>query len=334
MSRTIPSRSRAYVWLAGALPAILALVLSLPAMAGTVKIGVLKFGTVSWELDVIKHHGLDDAEGIDLEIVEFATNGATTVALQAGGVDMIVTDWLWVSRQRAEGGDVTFAPYSNSVGALAVPANSSINNVKDLTGKRLGIAGGPVDKSWLVFRALAADHDQLDLDAAVEKVFGAPPLLNEQIELGEIDAVINYWHFIARLEARGYRTVMTANQATRALGIESEVPLIGYAFSETWAAAHADDVHGLLRASSAAKALLASSDTEWERLRPLMQAEDDATFKALRDGFRAGIPVHWGEAERADAAKLFDIMAELGGAELVGKSTVLQPGTFWPEVRY
>ena len=32
-----------------------------PAAAGTLKIGVLKFGTVNWELDVIKAHGLEAA---------------------------------------------------------------------------------------------------------------------------------------------------------------------------------------------------------------------------------------------------------------------------------
>ena len=81
---------------------------------------MLKFGTVSWELDVIKQHGLDKAAGIDLDIVELANNQATAVALQAGEVDVIVTDWLWVSRQRADGAPFTFAPYSTSVGSLMV----------------------------------------------------------------------------------------------------------------------------------------------------------------------------------------------------------------------
>lgn len=337
MSRTIRSPNRPGAlgrWLAGALPALLALLLSVPCAAGTVKIGVLKFGTVNWELDVIRHHGLDVAQGIDLEIVELAANSATTVALQAGAVDMIVTDWLWVSRQRADGADLTFVPYSKAVGSLVVPADSPIRGIADLAGRRLGIAGGPVDKSWLLFRALAAERDGLDLDSAVEKVFGAPPLLNEQIALGKIDAVINYWHFVAKLEAKGYRVVMGANEAARALGIASEVPLIGFAFSEAWAATHRADVLGMMRASREAKALLARSDSEWDRLRPLMQAEDDATFQELRDGFRKGIPARWGDAERADAVRLYDIMAELGGDELVGRSTTLQPGTFWPEFSY
>lgn len=334
MNRATRSRNKVLAALAGTLFAILALLHSPVASAGTVKIGVLKFGTVSWELDTIKQHGLDRAAGIDLEIVELATNSATSVALQAGAVDVIVTDWLWVSRQRAAGDDFTFVPYSTSVGALVVPAGSPITGLSDLRGRRVGIAGGPVDKSWLVFRALAAQRDGVDLDQSVEKLFGAPPLLNEQIELGEIDAVINNWNFVAQLQAKGYRRLLGAEEASRELGIASDVPLLGYVFRESWAGEHGGDARGLVQASRAAKKLLAESDAEWERLRPLMRVEDDATFLALRDGFRAGIPSQWGDAERADAARLFAVMAELGGRELVGDSTELQPGTFWPETVY
>ncbi|TIL70140.1 MAG: ABC transporter substrate-binding protein, partial [Mesorhizobium sp.] len=81
-----------------------------------VRIGVLKFGTVSWALDTLKHHRFDGANGIDLEVVDFAGEDATNVALLAGAIDMIVSDWLWVSRQRSEGVDLTLVPYSTDVG--------------------------------------------------------------------------------------------------------------------------------------------------------------------------------------------------------------------------
>ena len=61
-----------------------------------------KFGTVSWVLDTIQANGLDKAEGIELDIVPLASTQATTVGLQGGSVDVIATDWLWVSRERSE----------------------------------------------------------------------------------------------------------------------------------------------------------------------------------------------------------------------------------------
>lgn len=327
-------RCRMAGWLVG--PLLVALVLGgqKPAEAGTIRIGVLKFGTVNWELDAIKSNGLDRAEGLDLQVVDLANTAATTVALQAGEVDIIVTDWLWVSRQRAEGAGFTFVPYSTSVGALMLPPDSTVTTLADLAGKKLGIAGGPVDKNWLVIRAAAAQRHGVELDQTVEKVFAAPPLLNEEILSGRLDAVLNSWNFTAQLEAKGFRKLIGVEDAARDLGIATQVPLLGYVFDETWAEAHKDDLLTLVRASRKAKDLLARSDTEWDRLRPLMKAPDEATFAALRDGFRKGIPGRWGEAERADAVRLFAIMAKLGGAELVGKSAELQPGTFWNAVTY
>jgi len=302
--------------------------------AKKLRVGVLKFGTVNWEFNVIEHHGFAKAEGVDLEVVKLASKNATAVALQSGDVDMIVTDWVWVSRQRAEGEDLSFFPYSRTVGSLMVAKNSGVHSLKDLQGKRLGIAGGPVDKSWLIVRALAKQQHGIDLNASVEKVFGAPPLLIQQILSGRLDAVINFWHYVARLEAQGLSPLVTIGGAVESLGAGSGVPMLGYAFREGWANANKEAVRGLARASRTAKALLAKSQAEWDRLRPKMKAKDDATFNALRDGYRAGIPESWGDAERAAAKRIFAVLAQQGGKKLVGKSLELQAGTFWPHISY
>ena len=91
---------------------------------------------------------------------------------------------------------------------------------------------------------------------------------------------------------------------------------------------------GFLAASRKAKQILLESDAEWERLRPLMKAKDDKTFVALRNSYRRGVPTRWGEPERQDARRLFDVLAEVGGVKLVGKSAELQPGTFWAPYMY
>ncbi|HSR71859.1 MAG TPA: ABC transporter substrate-binding protein, partial [Kiloniellales bacterium] len=290
--------------------------------------------TVNWEIDVVETHGLDEAEGLDLEVKQLASKGGTTISLQAEDVDMIVSDWVWVARQCAEGQAYSFVPYSTNLGALVVPADSAIESLDDLRGKRLGIAGGPLDKSFLLLRGLTERKHGFDAGQAVETVFAAPPLLNQQILQGRVDAVLNYWHYAARLEASGLRRLIGVEDIVRELGIESKVPLVGYVFDEDWAAANEADVLAFVRATRAARGILAESDAEWERLRPRMKAEDDATFRALRDGFRAGIPQRWGEAERADAERLFKILERLGGPKLVGDATTSTDGTFWLPASY
>jgi NitT/TauT family transport system substrate-binding protein len=294
---------------------------------------VLEFGTVNWELDVIKHHGLDAERGFTLEVQGFGSGQATNVALQGGAVDAVVDDYLWVSRQRAAGEMLSFVPFSSTVGALVVPPDSDIASLADLAGKKVGIAGGPIDKSWLLLQGLAAQRHGIDLAAVAEPVFAAPPLLNEAIENGELDAVVNYWHFTARLEAKGYRELVGVEEAIAELGVASVPPQLGYVFAESFGAQHPELIAAFVDASRAAKQLL-STDQEWQRIRPLTKAEDDATLDALKRRYQEGIIAHWDKAEQADAAKLYAILAELGGEKLVGGTTELAPGTFWPGVTY
>ena len=147
---------------------------SAPRRRRPIRIGVLRYGTVSWEIDVIRHHALDAAASIAIAPVELAAAQAAQVALQAGQVDMIVVDWLWVARQRGAGADWTFVPFSDAVGALIAPAGSPIRDMPDLKGRALGIAGSPLDKSWLILRAYATQRYGIDLDAVANKSFGPP----------------------------------------------------------------------------------------------------------------------------------------------------------------
>jgi NitT/TauT family transport system substrate-binding protein len=299
--------------------------------AQPVRLGLLRFGTVSWEIDTIRHHGLDRANGIALDVTEFAGEDAAGIALMAGSVDMMVSDWLWVSRERGQGGDLTLLPFSSAIGAIMVPGDSSLKALPDIKGRRIAVAGGPFDKSWLLLRAHAQRDFGFDPQRECEIAHGAPPLLAEKALQGEFDAVLNFWQFCARLEAAGFRRLIGADDAARALGASGSPCVLGYVFHDAWAKANPQSVAGFARASAAAKEILATSDAEWERLHALVRAEG-TTLAVLRDRFRQGIPRRPVEAEEADAALLYRVLAEIGGAELVGSGTELAPGTFWRQM--
>ena len=293
-----------------------------------VRVGVLKFGTVNWELKAMQHHGLDKANGFELEIVPFAGGDATRIALMGGSVDVVVSDWLWVSRQRSEGRQLTFVPYSSSVGAIMVPGDSDIQSLNDLRGKNIGVAGGPLDKSWLLLQGMARQEHDFDLAAENELAFGAPPLLAEKAKDGELDAVLNYWHFCARLEAEGFRRLVSAEEAANALGSSGPVSAIGYVFSEQWG--QDGLAAGFVKASRDTKAIMNDSDQEWQRLSDSGAIKDSPNaLVVLRDRFREGIPVRAHDEEVADAGLLYQVLSELGGTKLVGDSTVMVEGTYW-----
>ena len=100
--------------------------------AKTIKIGSLQYGSVNWELKLIKELELDKKYNFDLEIVELASKNAAAVALQGGAVDLIVTDWFWVSRQRNEGRLFSFVPHSMAAGGLIASIDSKITQDIDL----------------------------------------------------------------------------------------------------------------------------------------------------------------------------------------------------------
>ncbi|AYH43314.1 ABC transporter substrate-binding protein [Azoarcus sp. DN11] len=319
----------ARAWLVAA--ALLAC-LSAPASAAdpaVIRIGVLQYGTVSWELEVMKRMGFAEREGVRIEVVPLAQKDAANVALQGGAVDLIVNDWIWVARQRAEGRDFAFVPYSRAVGGIMVRPDANVRSLADLRGQRLGVAGGALDKSWLLLRAWSRKSLGEDAATFVKPDFGAPPLLNALILKGEIPAVMNFWHFSARLRAAGMRELLTLDDVLKGLGVEGELPMIGWVFREDWATKHRAAFEAFLRAGAQARRHMQTSDAVWEELRPLTRAEDDATLAALRDGFRAGIPSeNIAQAERT-AQRIFSILAAEGGAELVGSATALPAGTFW-----
>lgn len=306
--------------------------LTLPARALTpiplIRIGMLENGTVNWEIQTIGTNRYDRANGFALVTKALAGNPATQVAMQGAEVDTIVSDWLWVAQQRARGADFTFLPYSTAVGGIMVAADSPAQTLADLEGKKIGIAGGPVDKSWLILRAWSRAKLGRDLAETTTQVFGAPPIILNAAETGQVDAAINFWHFQAKMQARGMRELMSVGTAARDLGLDPTVPLLGYVLRESWIANVPARAAGFAQASRSAKDLLGRDDAAWDALRPIMNAADDAEFQALRAGWRAGIPAP-GPVDAANAQKMFAAMAELGGDELTGGLRELPKGLFW-----
>ncbi len=301
---------------------------SFAAERTTIRIGVQASGTLEWELSALQDDPQAKSADFQVEIQHVANAEAGKIALQSGAVDMIVSDWIWVSSLRSTGADFTFYPYSNTSGALVVPEKSPIHSIKDLKDKRLGIAGGELDKNWLLLQALA-QKEQLDLNATVEKTFGAPPLINEQIKQNRVDAVLNYWHFAARLEAQGYRQIIDGKGILKGLGIAENVPNIGYVFKQSWAESHKQAINSFFKASKQAKNRLCTSDAAWQKVIPLTQTDDASIQAKLRQGYCEGGIEQWGEKEQQAAARIYTMLRTLSNNQLTGKSAYLQPGTFW-----
>jgi len=294
------------------------------------RLGILQFGTVQWVSDVIRRHDLDTKHGLALRMVKLANTEGGRVALMAESVDVVVSDWLFVAVQRAAGTKLCFAPFSSASGGIMTAPGSPIRTLADLRGRRLGVAGGPADKSWILVQAAGRATQGVDLASAADVIYGAPPLLGAKLQQGELDAVLTYWNFAAKLDAAGFREIIPVAQCAAALGLPSQMSLVGYVFHEDWASANRSAIDGFLAASEEAQRLLVGSDAEWQPVRPLMQAEDDAVFARLQQRFREGAAHPDAAAQQQSASRLFAILRETGGSRATGGIDALPSGIFWP----
>lgn len=302
--------------------------------AKTIELGLQTTGTAAWEIAAMHEAHIDAEHGIAVEIRDVANSGAGQVALQAREVDAILSDFIWTSIQRHEGADFTFVPHSLAVGGLMVMPDGPVRVIEDLDGASLAVAGGPVDKSYVVLQAYYTAKTGGSLPDVIDAQFGAPPLVNELLLADDVDAALNFWHFNARATVDGAVELISVADMLEELGVERTPPLLGWVFSERWARSHHDEITRFLEASFETKQALLQDDALWDRIRPAMGGDlSDAMFVALRDNYRRGIVTSYGPEDIDAAAQSFALMAQYGGAELVGDSTEIAEGTFWDGFR-
>jgi NitT/TauT family transport system substrate-binding protein len=296
--------------------------------ADRLRIAIQKTGTAAWEIAVIKARGLDKSANLDIETVELASTEAGKVALEGGAVDIVVGDWLWAARERALGDKLLFTPYSTALGAVMAPKDSPVHAVVDLAGRSIGVAGGPLDKSWLMLRA-AALAAGLDLAKDARPSYGAPPLIAEKLAQGETETALEYWNFSADLEQRGFRRAIDMADVEKTLGASGPVAMTGYLFSEGFAAANKDALRRFFAAAAEARKILGEDPSAWEPIKARLRLKDDAALEVYRQRYLDGVPKRPVADEAADARILYRRLMEIGGRELVGDAKELDAGLFY-----
>jgi NitT/TauT family transport system substrate-binding protein len=123
--------------------------------------------------------------------------------------------------------------------------------------------------------------------------------------------------------------LVTVGEILPALGLKTPPPLLGWVFSEKWARTNPASAKGLIDASYEAKHAMLVDDALWTSLRPLMDADSDSLFEALKSGYRAGIPAHYSLDDVAAAEAAFRVMHDVNPASAEGLDG-LPAGTFWP----
>lgn len=291
------------------LPGLLALA-SVGAMAQTagtlpvLTLSVLQFGTPHWELEHLKRRQLDRAHGFELKVRLVADLPASRLAVTSGSVNGAVGDLLWTQARHAAGASHLYLPFSSQIGEILVPEGSEIRQLSDLVGKRIGVAGGPNGLGWRLLQE-AASRQGIDLSRSAEIQFAAPPLLGQALRRGQVDALLTYWHFAARMRGEGGVQQAFAMQDLLAeLGLQPDQAVLGYVFPLAWAETNRLLLDAFAAALQQTKQELAQTPAYWDDVRPLLRADDEAVFSELRSAFIAGTPAPLDNARIAELQRL------------------------------
>ena len=270
-------------------------------------LSVLQFGTAHWELDHLLHRELDREHGYQLELKPVANLPASRLAVTSGSVHGAVADLLWAQSRFQAGTPYLYVPFSSQIGDIVVSESSTIRSVADLAGKRIGVAGGPDSKGWILLKKVA-QRQGINLEESAGVQFAAPPLLSQALKRGQVDVIVTYWHFAARLRGEGgWRSAFGMADLLTELDLDRNLPVLGYVFPESWAQDNGPLIDRFAASLQQAKAELAESTSYWQRLRPLMGDPDDSVFAALREGFVAGTPAPQTDPRIADLQRLMTL---------------------------
>src|SRR3546814_15451454 len=88
--------------LAGVAVALACLWSAAAPAAETVRVGVLKYGTVNWEISILQRNEMDVQHGFHHEVLDTASDPATAVPLHAGTVLHHGTGRAWFLPQTRE----------------------------------------------------------------------------------------------------------------------------------------------------------------------------------------------------------------------------------------
>jgi NitT/TauT family transport system substrate-binding protein len=293
-------------------------------------------GSPRFLLYTIKKFGFDRDHDfhLDVELVSDALDeGLETVEakLQRGEADLIDIDYISIARERAGGADiVSFHPYGRTVGGLVAPADTEIEGLADLSGRRIGVVRR-LDKNWILVRAACREYHGFDPDETATPVeAGSKVELTRLIREGEVDAGLQFWQIVPEITETGpYEEVFPVSDLVQRLSeTENKLPMSAFLTGESYFDEHRETVRGFAGAYRDAVDRLAEDDDLWEEIgETLMTVDDPVVRRAVRDGWRDMVVRDWDAATTAGMHRLFDHLKSVAGADALGVDAI-PDGTF------
>jgi NitT/TauT family transport system substrate-binding protein len=279
-------------------------------------------GTSAFPPYVMQKYKLDQKYGFELQVIPVANVNAQVTAFQAGAAEFGGLGWNDVARMRAAGVNVVgVAPWLNWVDCVLVSKESSAKNLGDLKGKKVGTINRTT-LNWIVMRAVTINNYKFDLekDATVQE--GAISLLRGLTEQGQLDATMMFNSLAPDMLASGkYRMLASIRDLVKDLGLP-DTPFLMHVADAGYAAKNPGNTKAFLAALREAIQILNTDDAVWVEKGRDLKLTDKAALEIFRDEARADMMSTFSPTTEADIRKTFDVLLAVGGASVMGMSTL------------
>ena len=278
--------------------------------------------------NVIQQFGLDKKYGLALTVIDFAAPGQQYPMFRADAVDVAAGNFVDLLRQRKAGVGLRafhgFQGYSN---LIVTKPDSAIKNFRDLKGKKIG-QFGTTFLDWLIIRAAGKKAYNLDLANDAELVGGAPPLLNQFLAKGDVDATLQFSSLTLGPIAQGQqRVVSEMSDLMQAAGFNPHCFYVQWHVTDKWTGAHPGAIDKVKAMLTDAYAKLKTDDSVWPPLAEKIHITDPALVAAYRDLDRKIDNPPYDPSLLAPTQKVLDAIVAIAGEDAVGVAT-LDPAAF------
>jgi NitT/TauT family transport system substrate-binding protein len=293
-----------------------------------VRFGVNSSGGQSEVLDAIKAYNLDRKYGFAVREIDLTAPGQQYVMFRADAIDVSPGTVVDLLRQRKAGVALQafhgFQGYNNYI---VVKPQSPIRSFADLKGKRMG-EFGTTFLDWLILRAAGKKAYGFDIEQDATLVQGTPPLLNQLMARGEVDAMLQFSSLtLGPIKAGEQRLVIDVPGLMRTAGFNPNAFNSNWNVAERWNAAHPGALRRLSAMIDEAYAKLKSDDTLWPAIAAKIGFTDPAVVVAYRNLAHREDNPPYNRSLIAATQTLIDAIGAIAGNTAVGFTSV-DPGAF------
>ncbi|MEA2978296.1 MAG: NitT/TauT family transport system substrate-binding protein [Alphaproteobacteria bacterium] len=293
---------------------------SIKGDGGKVRVLFNPLGTQAWPVYAMRKYGLANKYGFELQTVSFATPQASITNMQSGGADIGVFGWSEIARMRNAGIKIVgIAPALRWANFVLVPTESSVQNLGELKGKKVGVDSRN-NVNWLIIRAVAQKVYQLNVEKDFIIQEAGMGLLRGLQEQGKLDATVTYNSFMPAMVGSGKLRVLTTIESLLGQLGPTQTPSMLYAAETNFAAANPRNVKAFLAALQEATEKLRTDDAIWGEHAKDVQVTDEKVLALLRDGVRQDLMTRFTPTSEAQIKTVFDVLLAASGPQALGMS--------------